>query len=53
MHDEILSIATDDIAEEAAKLQAEYMVIPTEINGQVMAIPSTIATGKLWSDCKD
>ena len=53
VHDEILSIATDDIAEEAAKLQAEYMVIPTEINGQVMAIPSTIATGKLWSDCKD
>jgi hypothetical protein len=53
VHDEILSIATDDIAEEVSKLQAEYMVIPTEIEGKVMSIPSTIAMGKLWSDCKD
>ena len=53
VHDEILSIATDDVAEEVSKLQAEYMVIPVEIEGKVMSIPSTIAMGKLWSDCKD
>ena len=53
VHDEIVFMATDDIIEAAAQEVADMMVIPTEINGRVMTIPSTIAIGKTWYDCKD
>lgn len=53
VHDEIVFMATDDIVEQAAQDVADMMVIPTEVNGRIMTIPSTIAMGKTWADCKD
>lgn len=53
VHDEIVSMARDWCIEQSAKDVAELMTIPTTINGRVMTIPSTIAIGKTWADCKD
>lgn len=52
VHDEIVSIVKDELVEQVAQEQSELMTIPIEINGRLMVIPSSIATGKLWSECK-
>ena len=52
VHDEIVSIVKDEYVKEVGQAIADYMVIPTTINGRLMTIPSTIAVGKLWSDAK-
>ena len=51
IHDELLIEGDDDIIEEAAQQVADYMVIPVEVEGRTMAIPSTTAIGKIWSEC--
>lgn len=51
VHDELIIEADDDIAEEAAELVANYMVIPIEVEGRTMSIPSTKSIAKVWSDC--
>lgn len=53
VHDEIIFIATPDIIEQALEDVAQMMVIPIEINGRLMTIPSTKISGLLWSDLKD
>ena len=52
IHDEILSICSEGIAPQVAQEQADLMVMPTMVEGKLMTIPSTIAMGKLWSQCK-
>lgn len=53
VHDEILFIAKDEIIDEALQEVADMMVIPLQITGRVMSIPSTTAKGKTWAECKD
>lgn len=53
IHDEILFIAKDEVLEECLEIVATKMVIPIVIHGRTMTIPSTKASGKLWSECKD
>jgi len=53
VHDELVVMLKDEIAEVAAKDLADMMVIPTVIHGRTMSIPSTIAFGKTWGDLKD
>lgn len=53
IHDEIIFIATPDVFEEALEDVAQMMVIPYMVHGRLMTIPSTKASGKLWSELKD
>lgn len=53
VHDEIIPMIKDWCVEIAANEVAEMMVIPTVINGRTMTIPSTVAIGKTWDECKD
>lgn len=52
VHDELLNISKDEVKEAAAKDIADYMVIPTMVEGKLMTIPSTIAFGKTWAEAK-
>jgi DNA polymerase I-like protein with 3'-5' exonuclease and polymerase domains len=52
IHDEILFMADDDIAEEAAKTVADMMVVPIVIHNRTMTIPSTWAVDKNWKNLK-
>jgi DNA polymerase I-like protein with 3'-5' exonuclease and polymerase domains len=52
VHDEIIFIATPDIIDQALDDVANMMVIPIEIHGRVMTIPSTKESGLFWSDLK-
>ena len=52
VHDEIIASVRDDLVDEIAPIMADMMTIPTEVDGRVMTIPSSIATGKIWSKCK-
>jgi hypothetical protein len=53
VHDEILFTAKRSIHGQVSKEIADMMVVPIKINGRLMTIPSTIAGGPSWADCKD
>lgn len=53
VHDEIIFEAAPDVIEQALEDVAQMMVMPIEINGRLMTIPSTKISGLLWSDLKD
>lgn len=52
VHDEIVSQVRPEIRDQAAEEVAQIMVIPTEVNGRIMTIPSTIAKGVYWNEAK-
>ncbi len=51
-HDEIVFMAKDVIVAQAVEDVANIMVIPLEINGRTMTIPSTKEIGKSWAEVK-
>jgi DNA polymerase I-like protein with 3'-5' exonuclease and polymerase domains len=53
VHDELIFQTDPSIIDSCCEEVADIMVIPTEVNGRLMTIPSSTAKGIYWNEAKD